>query len=480
MGAANIVLNAAQKASGATHVLGINSSTGAVADHLGQQPYSAKGKKGPVPAIAYPFSAADITAITGSPTIDYAATAPDGKPAIKITFTAAAAGSSCEVSLAGLIGCQMFGDVYLSIYGSRSLSGANNFDYVTFYAGADAGYSNGCLQFIQNGLSAPMQSYLEQGGAITHWYRKARMTAIGTPTYPFTIAASKLRVIALAAGQCVLYIHAIGVASPPAKKGRLAVVWDDGYDSMFKLGYDIFASRNLTQTISVISSVHDTGIGGASRWSQLAGFLAAGNSIVPHGPRASNGVGNMTQYSPAVAVADVQATVADLAARGLLLPGADRCYVWPQGTYQLSANDTSYLDAMIAAGFTTCRGTSTVAGSTVYPGVNIDALSKYQRMSIPIIGHTWAGTTAAEATNIAAVVAAVQALGANKSDATLMLHRVLPDSTNDTTMGTAGNITIRYSDLVTIANAIQTEVANGTLEVLGFHEFASQSYWGQF
>ena len=62
----------------------------------------------------------------------------------------------------------------------------------------------------------------------------------------------------------------------------------------------------------------------------------------------------------------------------------------------------------------------------------------------------------------------------------LMLHRIMPDATTDGGMGAAGSITTRYSDLVTIANAIASNISAGTQEAVTMPAMAQQTYWSGF
>lgn len=57
--------------------------------------------------------------------------------------------------------------------------------------------------------------------------------------------------------------------------------------------------------------------------------------------------------------------------------------------------------------------------------------------------------------------------------------RVMPSNTNDAGMGAASNITIRKSDLETIAAAIQTQVNAGTMTSVTMPEFATTTWWAQ-
>lgn len=433
-----------------------------------------KGRRAPIPGVGGAgLSIADVSIVSGAPTITIE-TGPNGQPAIKVVT---AVGANAQIKFPGLVGAMAGGDGFLSIHGSYSQS---NLDYLTLYVSQDAaGYAKGWSNQVQYALAAPQNSSREQGGAITYLFKKAGNTPFGAPTYPAYVADMKLRIDPKAGTAATIWIYAFGF-STPRTKGRICVTWDDGYDSMFKLGYDSFASRNIKQTLAVIGSAQGTG-NGFSNIDQLRSFLNSGNALVPHGPWPAQGAGNLFTAYPgsanpvADAVADMKQNLAYLRDNGLLLPGAECCYVWPQGAFQQSVNDTTLLDASIAAGFSLGRSASV---STTHI-VNVDAASKYGRMALPIIGHSWAGTTAAEATNITAITNAIAALSTDKSDGFLMLHRVQPTSTADGSMNSIG---IRHGDLETIAAAIKAGIDSGTLEDVTMPELAinGAGYWGNF
>lgn len=447
-------------------------------------PSTGRAKKAPFAAVggANPLSIADVTAIAGAPTITIE-NGPNGQPAIKIVT---GAGATTEVTFPSLNGARFDGDIYMAWDCSRT---RGNLDYaVMLVSQDDATYAKGTNTLIQYGLAAPLQTSLEQGGANTYWWRKGGQGNLGVaPAYPVTVGQMKLRIVPLAGQVCTAYIYAVGFAAPPAK-GRICVTWDDGYDSMFKLGYDLLASRGIKQTLSVIGSAQDGG-SGFSFTKQLMAFKDAGNALVAHGPWPAQGAGNLfsayngTADANAIAnaIADMQLNRQWLQDRGLLVQDADKCYVWPQGQFQRSVNDTALLDAAISAGFTLGRGTTNIAGGALYPnGVQFDALTKYNRLACPIIGHLWAGTTAAEAVNITTVTTAIANLAASRGDAFLMLHRVMPTNTNDAGMGAASNITIRQSDLDTIAAAIKTQVDAGALETVTMPELVASPAWAAY
>lgn len=431
-----------------------------------------RGARSPIPGVGgASLSLADVSIVAGSPTVTLE-TGPNGHRAIKIVT---GVGTHAEIKFNSMVGSYSGGDAYLSLSGSYSQT---NVDSISSYVSQDAaGYAKGWVNMVQYALPAPKDISKEQGGAVTYFFKKSSNSNFGSPTYPAYVADHKIRITPRSGTAATVWIYAFGF-SQPRPKGRICVTWDDGYDSMFKLGYDSFASRSIKQTLAVIGSAQGTG-GGYSNIDQLSAFLNAGNALVSHGPWPSAGAGNLLTAYPGSAnpvgdaIADMLLNLNYLRENGLLVPGADKCYVWPQGVFQQSVNDTSLLNAAIAAGFTLGRGVSLTSA------VNIDAASKYGRMALPIIGHTWAGTTAAEATNITAITTAIAGLAADGADGFLMLHRVHPTTTTDGSMSSIG---IRKGDLETIAEAIKTAVDAGTLEAVTMAELAigDSGCWGQF
>lgn len=419
------------------------------------------------------FSLSDVVSVAGSPTLSME-TGPTGLPALRVIT---GVGTTAEIKFSSLLNSMAGGDAFLALTGSYS---SGNLDYITVYVSQDTGgYTLGWSNKIQYAAAAPLNNPHEQGGPVTYWFRRATNIPIGSPTYPALVADFKIRVVPRAGTSASILIHGFGFAAR-RPKGRICVVWDDGYASSFMLGSDSFSSRGIPQTLGLVGSAVGTG-GTYCNMQQVRSFLNAGNAVVAHGPWPNTGAGNLFSAYPGSpnpaldAVADMVQSREFLRANNLLVPGADKCYIWPQGTWQQTVNDTTLLDAAINAGFTFGRAAN---GPGAQP-VCWDSLSRYNRLCAPVIGHTWAGTTAAEATNITAITTAIAALGTNRSDAFLMLHRVLPSTTADGAMGAAGNITIRHSDLETIAAAIATQVSNGVLEAVTMPQMAlnAPSLW---
>ncbi len=450
-------------------------TTSQLADAKGR---SIRGRRAPIPAIGgLGLSLSDVTLGNATGATISLTTGPNGQPAIKIV-TDGTGVRNPELIFPGLVGAIFNGDASLIMHGSYT---DGNLEYVALYVSQDdATYAKSWNEIVQYGLTTPLNTTKEQGGAVGYFFSKgaAGRNAVGSPTYPAVIGQCKVRFAVRNNVPGTFYIYGFGV-STPRPKGRICVTFDDGYDSMFKLGYESFASRGIPLTLGVIGSAQGTG-SGFSNINQLRSFVDAGNALVPHGPWPNQGAGNLFSAYPgsanpvADAVNDRRLHLNYLRSNGLLVEAAERCYIWPQGQWQQSVNDTSVLAAFYADGATVGRGTTQLA-----IGTNFDALPIFNRMCLPNIGHLWSGTTAAETTNITNVSASIASLASNKTDGILMLHRVLPTATNDAGMGAASNITIRYADLETLAAAIKTAIDAGTLEAVTMPQLAlaTPGFW---
>lgn len=316
-----------------------------------------------------------------------------------------------------------------------------------------------------------------QGGTITRIYNETDRNAGGTPPAGDFYASSYRIQIQPDAGQVIeTWIFGIGLGR--VRKGRIAVVWDDNRSSALKLGIPILEQKNIKQTIALITPAIGTNLCGSLQ--QLKAFVGSGNAVVAHGVNGvSDGTGNLisrygTNYK--AAVDDIFMAIDYINNNGLYTIGSEKCYVYPQGAYQTEINNTGLLDEMISRGVTTGRVSFRLG---VKEQKVIDGLSKYNRLCVPTIGHQWAGTTAAEATNVASVITNIQQCALRGLDCYLMLHTVVPTATAD---GAMTDYDIRVSDLTTIADAIKAEVDAGRLETVTMPQYAigGDNYWNQF
>lgn len=389
---------------------------------------------------------------------------PTGKPCLKIVCTAYS-----EIQISNFIGRQYTGNVYVSGYGSQSTTGVGTIEMRVYQGSGTSNYKRG--RRFQPSSQPPVNSYIEQGGDLVLHFNKENTTDVGTVSAEFDITQARL-VINPVSNPCTFYLYAVGLSLP--RKGRLCIVADDGWQSAITVGASIFNKRSIPITNSIIAT--RVGAANYATLNQLKAFVGAGNSCVAHGPIPVGGSLTSNYANASEAIQDVIYNRQYLADNDLLKDGGEACYIWPQGQYQWSSADLSLLDLAISNGFTHSRSASEMGVSDLGYSQNYDGMSKYQRMAVPIIGHTFAGTTAAEATNIANIITKIQRIASAGLDAHLMLHKFSPNSTPD---GSMDGQTIRYSDAESIADAIKTEVDAGRLEVVLMNDltFKSNNYW---
>jgi hypothetical protein len=442
-------------------------------------PQTAQTMSGAWPVISAPFSASNYVVSLGSPTVTIEA-APSGKTGIKIVT---GVGVTAELTLPDLQAALYYGDVVAALEFANSTPEATVAG-VAFYIGT-AGYSGFNVDSYFPSLAALNQSENLSVGQSPVVFRAPRETTTvsGTwvstpPTFPIVPGAAKIRITPVAGQSATVWLHGVGMPAR-RKKGRICVIWDDGYASTMQLGAPLFSARGIKQTISIISST--IGLPGYTSEAQLREFLAAGNAVVPHGPLPNSGIGNLfTAYpgSPdpiASAMADVLQTRDELGRRGLLAPGAGSCYVWPQGVWQQTLGQATLLQKMYDEGFRVGR----CAQDNTARGFRFNELSKYRRLTLPILGKAWQGSTAAEAANIAAINTAIANFAQRRDDMCLMLHRAVVDSVPD---GSMNQIATRVSDLTSMASAIEAQISAGNLESVTMPELmaAGDGFWGTF
>ena len=424
-----------------------------------------RGKYSPV-LVAKAGAGLQFTAGTGSPVITVEPS-PNGVPSIKIVCSAYS-----EVILPDLVGLTYNGNVAAAIYGTQSLSGVGTIEMRVYQGVGTANYKR--HRRFQAASATPTNSYIEQGGSLVVHFNKENVVNVGTVNDKFEITQARL-VINPSTTPCTLWLHAIGLGSP--RKSRLCVVSDDGWLSSSLQGARIFNELNIPMTASIIAE--RVGSSGYSTKEQLDAFLFAGNELVTHGPIPAGGSLITNYVNASEAVADMVYNRKYLSDNGLLKKNADRCYIWPQGQFQWSTGDTSLLDAALNAGFSVSRNATELGTSDLGYSQSMDVMGKYQRLASPIVGHTFAGTTAGEVTNINNIITKIQRLAAGQGlDGWLMLHKFAPNSTPD---GSMDGQTIRISDAELIASAIKALVDSGDLECVTMSEFATEpNYWNQF
>jgi len=258
-------------------------------------------------------------------------------------------------------------------------------------------------------------------------------------------------------------------------KAKLVICSDDGYSSWIRSGVPILERYGIYSTMAIISNqVGNTG-GGFCTLDELKEFVARGNTCITHGPLLNSSNIFAAPYTThAERIADINTGRDYLTANGLTDAKGAQCYIFPQGVYGPADGDPSFLDYMQANGYKMARSAIIGTASPIQRSQYIRAMSPncHQRLTLPIIGHTYQGAIgtandAAETTNINAVIATVQALAANSSDGTIMLHKcVAPGGT----LGGVGSIEIEMDRLEALCDAIRTLVRAGLLETCFFQD----------
>jgi hypothetical protein len=276
-------------------------------------------------------------------------------------------------------------------------------------------------------------------------------------------------------GTVVTRLRAI-TAGTNRRKGRLCVIADDGYHSWFRLGAPMLARYGIPSTASIIASgvdVNTTTVNGNGTLAELKNYVAAGNACVAHGPNQTaanlfDGPFAGGDELNAARIADMNVGRDFLLQHGLCDDRGAKCYVWPQGTYSQGGGEVSLLDAAYEAGYR--LGRAATAYTTLFPQISAMSERCHTKLILPLIGHTYAGTTnsagnAAETTNIANIAAYIASVADSGVDAFLMLHRVVNRGA-----ATAGSIEIETDRLASLCNSIKTLVDAGTLECVTMPE----------
>ncbi len=404
------------------------------------------------------------TVMGGSPTIT-TEVAPNGMVGLKIVGN-----SFCAISITSLIGSRYQGDMYVSLYGSQSLTGLGTVDLNAYFGGGASNFRRGRISSLVD--PNQINSSLQQGGALTYHFNAGNTTTQGTIATPTDFEISDLRLQLNGVGEFTCWLFAVGLSKQ--RKARVSIMCDDGYNSYWRLGHPIWKAINVPQTMAVIA----TETGKSARYmtiNDLKAWRGAGNSCVAHGP--NGGAGSLISVYgadadfPVRALQDIKDNIDFLRDNSLATPEDLACYVYPQGEFQRTSNDTVLLEGIINQGLVNCARAARSLPVAFRPYIfNQDPLCKYQRLAMPIIGHSWAGSTAAEATKIANEITMIQECALYGLDFFLIFHEVKPNSTPD---GQMEGIDIRVSDMQLLANAVKAEIDAGRLEAVHMRDFVA-------
>jgi len=410
--------------------------------------------------------AGDFSAEAGSPTLSIVERY--GKPALKIVT---GAGVTTTVNL--IIRDTLWYGRY--VYQAEAIK--SEVSSMSLSVSPD-GFTNSA-QRTNSILTNPVNNPREQQPApATFWYgnqvkigdqtRGDQLVGTGAswgaanPTFPVNVNAMRFTITPQSGQVATVYLYGVSFA-PKRRKARCFVTCDDGYESMIRNGLPMLTTRGIPLTSSVITSRVDDRTGLLyNRRSDLHTILDAGGQIVAHGPETGLGAGTLfTAYSDnAGRIADVLRSRDWIYDNGFDTPGFEKCYVWPGGEGQAATGDLTMFDEMLNAGFTVARG----ATSATTEAFDFTALSRYQRLMLPIIGHT-------SASSVSTITAQIAFAADHGLDVCLMLHGVVKAGASP------GTIEITTTDLGTILDAAKTEEANGDMDFGVLGDLANGTDW---
>jgi hypothetical protein len=309
------------------------------------------------------------------------------------------------------------------------------------------------------------------GGSVQRIYNDSFRTVSGTPPATGGFVMTDCRLIFPTGTNYDMWIFGVGLGQK--RKSRICIVWDDGRESSLTLGYPVLSAYGIKkQTLALIKDKVNDGISSATL-GQCKAFINAGGAIVPHSPHTPNIVDQFPS-DPAGAAAAMLECINYIKSLGLDTPRFDKCFVYPQGKYQPSLLNTSYLEEMKKIGIDIARISFM---QDIVSQRNLDAHSRLGRLACTTIGHQYAGTSAAETTNINSVVQSINDCALYGVDCFLMLHSVTKLANSET-----DPYDITIPNLKILGAAIKAQVDAGNMEAVTMPELVidGDNYWNQF
>ena len=273
------------------------------------------------------------------------------------------------------------------------------------------------------------------------------------------------------------------------KKGRIAIVDDDGYANFFRIGVPILQKYGLKSSAAMIPAIWGNNAGSTSEVAKLPTFqeyVRQGNQCIAHGPQKSPWTNMFSAPYPTTQsrIDEMLSVIKILVDNDLTDYWGAKCYIFPQGVYNSGAGEVDLLEAMLANGIYMARGAQVDNNILASRPLFLDGLSirNHKRLIMPIIGHQFAGGTAgtaaaaddaAETANVNKIITAIQDLAAAGSDMTLMLHRVVAPGTITTG---PSSVDIETHRLDAICAAIKVEIDAGRLDDVLFSDFVRTAF----
>jgi len=210
-----------------------------------------------------------------------------------------------------------------------------------------------------------------------------------------------------------------GVAkNPMPANGRASISFgmDDGISTAYTIGAVTLEKYGFRGYFNIIRD--KIGTPGYMTDYQVRDLVARGHEIYCHGPRNMDSGGDLTKYTTE---ADIAADISYNLEYVISVGGNPDGYITPRGIGMYPNGDPKINRVLRQLGFKWSR--STIAGTypkyTAFMREQLDTCNAY---NIPVLGHSWAGSPAAEVTNIANILAVVDDQVANRLDGTMCNH----------------------------------------------------------
>lgn len=279
-------------------------------------------------------------------------------------------------------------------------------------------------------------------------------TVVGTVTSSTLFTVLRLR-ISPVAGQIADVTITDLVINPPSR-GQIVITADDGLLSWWQYGIPALNKRQMPSSISVIDEF--VGLPGYMTLAALQSAVAQGHECLAHG--SVEGTGDPAETK----VARANVTRDWLVANNLYTSDQQaECFIFPGGKFQNAHGDATYLDALLAAGYTKGRTT------TRFLPFNREfaKASPYGPLILPIIGHVRGSSEGANTTEIANVLAAIASCGEHGLTGILMFHAVIAQQGS---FVATDSTDIEIQRLEEILDAVATQRAAGKVDVVRFSE----------
>lgn len=395
-------------------------------------------------------------------------------------------GSGCTINAQGFEVHPMTGDVCYAVTATASSAGVAYFDFFPPTL-ANPVYADGwaiemCIENASNAVWSTFGNWLGSNTSLTKnlqgsfqapsasttmWPMGSAMSSYswfgsqfssGTVTAPQQQDFSTCRIRGTLQANATGKIYFRRITTSLRSKARHVETWDDGYSSVMDAAR--LANRyGIRISVGVIWP--RIGTPGFLTERQLFELRDMGHELVIHGPNFNmNGNWFDANYpTDALTLSDILYGRDALVSKGLADARAAATLIWPQGRSVRAVGDTTVHRMLFSEGFEIGRGIT--KNYQKWWRAELIGENNPARLCLNVNGHNWAGSTAAEVTNINGILADIDAMVAGRADQWGERHKVVPTSTAD---GSMTSLMIRMSDLDAIYSKLFDYIKAGQLE----------------